>query len=50
MISYGYQVRGPNDPLVLLAEETMGYLEKVITPNNYWVDSLPICAFLPVYN
>ncbi|KDR69562.1 hypothetical protein GALMADRAFT_77321 [Galerina marginata CBS 339.88] len=47
MISHGYKVNGPNDPFVSLAEQVMSYVEKVITPNNFLVDSLPILLYLP---
>ncbi|KAF9553881.1 cytochrome P450 [Agrocybe pediades] len=46
-ISYGYQVQGPDDHFVALSEKVMSYLEKVVTPNNYLVDSLPILQHIP---
>lgn len=49
MISYGYQVNGADDHLVSLAKQVMGYVEKVITPNNYLVDSLPILRYVPAW-
>ncbi|KAJ7075856.1 cytochrome P450 [Mycena belliarum] len=47
MISHGYEVKGLNDPLVHLAEQVMGYVTLVITPNTFLVDSLPFLRYLP---
>jgi len=40
-------VKGPNDPLVHLAEQVMSYVTKVITPNTFLVDSLPFLRYIP---
>ncbi|KAJ6525732.1 cytochrome P450 [Mycena capillaripes] len=47
MISHGYEVKGPDDPLVHLAEQVMSYVTLVITPNTFLVDSLPFLRYIP---
>lgn len=42
MISYGYQPKGDNDAVVSTTLEVMRFIEKVITPNLYLVDSIPL--------
>ncbi|KAF9546749.1 cytochrome P450 [Agrocybe pediades] len=46
-ISYGYQVKGSDDYFISLAEKVMSYLERVVAPNNYLIDSLPILRYIP---
>ncbi|KAJ7507869.1 cytochrome P450 [Mycena galericulata] len=47
MISHGYEVKGSDDPLVHLAEQVMGYVTLVVTPNTFLVDSLPFLRYIP---
>jgi hypothetical protein len=42
MIAYGYQTKPNNDAVVSVSLQVMRFLEKVITPNTYLVDALPL--------
>ncbi|KDR70332.1 hypothetical protein GALMADRAFT_76115 [Galerina marginata CBS 339.88] len=45
-ISYGHVAR-TGDPLIDLSAQVQSYMEKVVTPNRYLVDALPILRHTP---
>ncbi|KAF4617261.1 hypothetical protein D9613_005667 [Agrocybe pediades] len=46
-IAYGYQIKDANDAFVSLADSVMDYVSKVISPNNFLVDSIPVLRYIP---
>ena len=46
MISHGHEVKSFDDPYVDLTNKVMSYVDKVITPNKFWVDLLPFREYL----
>ena len=46
-IVYGIEVQESGDPYISLAEEVMKANEEAAIPGTFWVDLLPILAYVP---
>jgi hypothetical protein len=47
-ITYGYEVKGSQDKLVLLADKVTTELGRAFAPGAYLVDYIPICECLNI--
>ncbi|KAI0809179.1 cytochrome P450 [Irpex lacteus] len=47
MITYGYQVQGPDDTVMCLAESVMKDLSDVVTPFAWLIDCIPALNMIP---
>jgi hypothetical protein len=45
-ITYGYDVDGPDDRFVIMAEKVVADLGAVFAPGAYLVDTIPACQYL----
>ncbi|KZT28739.1 cytochrome P450 [Neolentinus lepideus HHB14362 ss-1] len=48
-VTYSYEPKEVNDPLVDLAEESMSHFALITSPNAFLVDTLPILKYLPAW-
>ena len=46
LINYGHEVTD-NDPLVKLAEDSIGHLSAIIAPGAFLVEIFPMCTSKP---
>ncbi|KAI0700464.1 cytochrome P450 [Cytidiella melzeri] len=47
MITYGHQVEGPHDAVMLLAEAVVNDMSEIIAPFTWLIDYIPALAYIP---